>query len=56
MGKDKQVSINYWWVCRICGQEVWSKTTPNPIQWSDGHTCLFVKKAEYDEMRRSKRL
>ena len=30
------------WYCPECGHEVHAKDRPDPIRWSDFHTCRFV--------------
>jgi hypothetical protein len=38
------------WICRACGQVVGtSGDRPDPIRWSDGHVCRFVR--EDDEAK-----
>ena len=31
------------WVCLSCGHEVMAHTKPDPIRWTDGHTCRFTQ-------------
>lgn len=46
------------WVCQYCGHEVFSQFSinahnmgkPAPIQWTDGHTCIFVVGPEDKQM------
>jgi hypothetical protein len=33
------------WMCR-CGQEVMAYDKPQPIKWTDGHTCNFDESRE----------
>jgi hypothetical protein len=30
------------WFCPSCGHIVMAKDRPEPIKWTDGHTCRFV--------------
>ena len=31
------------WICKYCGHEVIAKEKPQPMRWTDGHICHFIK-------------
>ena len=36
------------WVCKECGNEVWSATKPE-LEWKDGHKCNYVRKEDAEQ-------
>lgn len=43
--KDKDQEYKMW-VCRKCGHEVHAVNRPQPINWTDGHRCIFYLEPE----------
>ena len=39
------------WLCVYCWHEVLSDRQPEPINWTDGHTCTFKSPADIDTSR-----
>ena len=37
------------WICGKCGHEVMAAEKPQPIKWTDGHICYFIKNDSFDD-------
>ena len=42
------------WVCRSCGHLVVAEETPDPMRWTDGHTCFFIEEKEEESASNTK--